>query len=65
MEDNVPAGVGIANVVEDTSPQLGGTLDTNSKQIRESKGADVASASALPVLADGNYFFVFFYYAIT
>ncbi len=40
----------------DTSPQLGGPLDSNSQQVQFSKGADVASASALPVLTDGNYF---------
>jgi len=46
----------LANVVEDTSPQLGGTLDSNSKQIRWSKGSDVASANALTLGADGNIF---------
>lgn len=46
----------LKNVVEDTTPQLGGPLDTNSKQINESKGADVASAAALTLGADGNYF---------
>jgi len=44
------------NLVEDTTPQLGGVLDSNSNQIRWSKGADVASAAALPILTDGNYF---------
>jgi len=47
---------GIAAVVDDTSPQLGGTLDTNSKQVRWSKGADISSATALTLGADGNYF---------
>ena len=56
MEDNVPAGVGIANVVEDTSPQLGGTLDSNAHQVSWSKGSDVASAGALTLGTDGNYF---------
>jgi hypothetical protein len=55
----------IADIVEDTTPQLGGTLDCNSKQIRESKGADVASASALPVTPDGNYYDVTGISAIT
>ena len=34
-DDNsvVELGVGISDVVEDTSPQLGGNLDTNNKQI--------------------------------
>ena len=44
------------DVVGDTSPQLGGDLDCNGAQIQWSKGADVASASALAVLTDGNYF---------
>ena len=46
----------IGNLVEDTTPQLGGSLDTNSKSINESKGADVASATALNLGADGNSF---------
>ena len=45
-----------AEVVDDTTPQLGGDLDCNGAQIQWSKGADVASATALPVLTDGNYF---------
>lgn len=47
---------GIADIVDDTTPQLGGVLDANSKQIREAKGADVASATALTLGSDGNYF---------
>jgi hypothetical protein len=50
-----PAGP-LSNVVEDGSPQLGGDLDCNGAQIQWSKGADVASATALPLLTDGNYF---------
>lgn len=46
------------DIVNDTSPQLGGPLDANSKQIREAKGADVASATALVLGNDGNYFSV-------
>jgi hypothetical protein len=46
----------ISNVVEDTTPQLGGALDTNAQQIRWSKGGDIASATALTVGTDGNYF---------
>lgn len=46
----------LTDVVGDTTPQLGGTLDTNSKQVRWSKGADVASANALTLGTDGNYF---------
>jgi len=44
------------DVVDDTSPQLGGDLDCNGSQIQWSQGADVASATALAVLTDGNYF---------
>ena len=46
----------INDVVDDTSPQLGGDLDCNGSQIQWSQGADVASTGALPVLTDGNYF---------
>lgn len=35
---------------------LSGPLDTNSYQINESIGANIASASALPILTDGNYY---------
>lgn len=42
----------IANQVN----QLNNTLDTNSQQIRWSKGADVASAAALALGTDGNSF---------
>ena len=44
------------DLVGDTSPQLGGDLDCNGAQIQWSQGADVASATALAVLTDGNYF---------
>ena len=47
---------GITSVAADTAPQLGGDLDCNSSQIQWSKGADVASATALALLTDGNYF---------
>ena len=46
----------LAAIVADTSPQLGGDLDCNGSQIQWSKGSDVASATALPLLTDGNYF---------
>ena len=49
-------GGGLAAVVDDTSPQLGGNLDANGHQVQWSKGADVASAAALPLLTDGNSF---------
>lgn len=46
----------LRNIVEDTTPQLGGVLDTNFNQVNWSKGSDVASAGALALGADGNYF---------
>lgn len=46
------------DLLYDTSPQLGGILDSNDNQIRESKGADVASAGALTLGTDGNYFVI-------
>jgi hypothetical protein len=49
-------GGGLANIVEDLTPQLGGDLDCNGSQIQWSQGADVASGPALPLLTDGNYF---------
>jgi len=56
-QQSIKAYVDATNeLVEDTTPQLGGDLDCNGKQIQWSKGADVASATALPVLTDGNYF---------
>ena len=57
LSTGVPSsGGGIASLAADTSPQLGGDLDCNGAQIQWSKGADVASATALAVLTDGNYF---------
>jgi len=53
------AGTGdgtLDNVADDTMPQLGGALDTNSFPIDESKGADVATATEALVLRDGNSF---------
>lgn len=49
-------GGGLANVVEDTTPQLGGFLDTNSFAINESEGAAVASATTTDIFGgnDGN-----------
>jgi len=56
----VPSGADgsgdMSDLVDDTTPQLGGDLDCNGAQIQWSKGADVASNTALPVLTDGNYF---------
>jgi hypothetical protein len=48
--------VGTTSVKSDASPQLGGILDSNGHLICESKGADVASANALVLGTDGNYF---------
>jgi len=53
--DGIATGA-IASLLADTSPQLGGDLDCNGAQIQWSQGADVASATALAVLTDGNYF---------
>lgn len=52
---NAPTS-GISNVVEDTTPQLGGALDTNGKAINESEGAAVASATTTNIFGgdDGN-----------
>ena len=49
------ASAGLSNVVEDTSPQLGGTLDPNGKTIGRDKGSDMASGSPT-VPTDGDYF---------
>jgi len=46
----------MSDLTDDLTPQLGGDLDCNGAQIQWSKGADVASATALAVLTDGNYF---------
>ena len=47
---------GILNVVEDTSPQLGGFLDANGNYIQMQKGGDIASASPTVIDTDGDYF---------
>jgi hypothetical protein len=49
-------GAALSAIVQDTSPQLGGDLDTNSNMINESKGSDIASASTLTIPTDGNFF---------
>ena len=46
------------NVVKDLTPQSGGPYDTNSFAVYWSQGADVASATELLVLTDGNSFYV-------
>lgn len=49
---------GMSSLVEDVTPQAGGTFDMNSKQFRQSIGAAIASSTALTVGTDGNYFHV-------
>jgi len=46
----------LTDVVSDTSPQLGGALDTNSFAVNESEGAAVASATTTDIFGgdDGN-----------
>jgi len=55
-ESGTTAMTSLGGIVTDTTPQLGGDLDCNGAQVQWSKGADVASATALAVLTDGNYF---------
>ena len=43
------------DLINDTTPQLGGVLDTNGRLVQLSKGADIASAATLPNAVDGNY----------
>ena len=45
-------------VVDDTSPQLGGFLDANGNYIQMQKGGDISSASPTVVDTDGDYFIV-------
>jgi len=44
------------DLVGDTTPQLGGFLDTNGNYIQTEKGADIASASPLVITTVGDYF---------
>ena len=45
----------VLNIVSDTTPQLGGALDTNSFAINESEGSNVASAATTNIwVTDGN-----------
>ena len=46
------------DLVNDTSPQLGGFLDANGNYIQMQKGGDIASASPLVIDTDGDYFVV-------
>ena len=56
---NLGLGTAATTAVTDymikATPVLGGHLDTNGKQVIETTGADVASATALPLLADGQF----------
>ena len=47
-------GTILFNVVEDPSPQAGGVFDLNANLLNTSKGADVASATVLLLIKDGN-----------
>jgi hypothetical protein len=49
-------GGGLAGIVDDTTPQLGAALDTNSFALNESEGAAVASATTTDIFGgdDGN-----------
>ena len=52
---NPVANAPLLNVVEDTTPQLGGALDTNSFAVNFSEGSAVASATAPDIwVTDGN-----------
>ena len=50
-----PAGSGLSDVVDDLTPQLGGFLDPNGKYVGRAKGGDIASATPLVALTDGDY----------
>jgi hypothetical protein len=52
------SGTLVTNVVEDTTPQLGGFLDANGNYIQMQKGGDISSASPLVIDTDGDYFVV-------
>ena len=49
-------GGGIASIIEDTSPQLGGFLDANGNYIQMQTGGDITSASPLVIDTDGDSF---------
>lgn len=51
--DGTPVAI---NVLDDTSPQLGGFLDPNDNYVGSAKGGDLASASPLVLGIDGDYF---------
>ena len=45
-----------SDLVNDTSPQLGGFLDANGNYIQMEKGGDISSASPTVIDTDGDYF---------
>lgn len=58
LEAAAGGGGGMSDLVDDTSPQLGGDLDANGNAIFESKGTNITAASALTPSFDGNYYIV-------
>ena len=54
--DTGATGGGLASIVDDTTPQLGGFLDANGNYMQTEKGGDIASASPLVIDTDGDYF---------
>tara|TARA_S200002703_G_scaffold24331_1_gene21125 strand:- start:1684 stop:4845 length:3162 start_codon:yes stop_codon:yes gene_type:complete len=50
------AGSGLADIVDDTTPESGGVHSMNSFMMQWSKGSDIASASTLTIPTDGNSF---------
>ena len=46
----------MTEVLDDTTPQLGGFLDVNGNYIQTEKGADIASASPTIITTVGDYF---------
>ena len=48
------AGAGIGSVVEDTTPQLGGNLDLNNKEIHGTGSINIMSGSGIITHADGK-----------
>jgi len=48
----------LGELASDPDPTMAGPLDSDGNQIQESIGANVASASALTIPTDGNYFTV-------
>ncbi len=49
---------GGSNIVLDTSPQLGGSLDPNGNYVGSARGANIPSATSLVIGTDGDYFTV-------